>query len=289
MTSRLCPIVIISGLSGSGKSVALNALEDKDYYCVDNLPGGLLPDLLDEIRRQPERYRRVAIGIDARTGPDGLEKLGKLLEAPREHPELRLLFLTATRSVLVRRFSETRRRHPLAAAGGLDEAIRQEKTLMEPIRQLADWVIDTSETNIHQLRRQAWRQVGGSSEDSPAVLVLESFAFKKGVPRDAELLFDARCLPNPYWEPALRPRTGLDPDVQDYLSGHPRVEALSADLLGLIERWQTALFEDQRSLLTVAIGCTGGQHRSVYLVERLGEALRQQGINVMISHRELER
>ncbi|MGY6629576.1 MAG: RNase adapter RapZ [Wenzhouxiangella sp.] len=287
--SRLCPIVIISGLSGSGKSVALNALEDKNYYCVDNLPGGLLADLLDEIRRQPERYPRVAIGIDARTGPDGLEKLQRLLESRQDDPDLKLLFLTAERPVLVRRFSETRRRHPLASVGGLDEAIRQEKTLMAPIRGLADWVIDTSETNIHQLRRQTWRQIGGASEDSPATLVLESFAFKKGVPRDAEMLFDARCLPNPYWEPDLRPRTGLDPDVQAYLGGNERVEALYADLLGMIQRWQPALFEDQRSLLTVAIGCTGGQHRSVYLVDRLGQALRDEGVAVVVNHRELDK
>lgn len=287
--SRLCPIVIISGLSGSGKSVALNALEDKNYYCVDNLPGGLLADLLDEIRRQPERYPRVAIGIDARTGPDGLEKLQRLLESRQDDPDLKLLFLTAGRPVLVRRFSETRRRHPLASVGGLDEAIRQEKTLMAPIRALADWVIDTSETNIHQLRRQTWRQIGGASEDSPATLVLESFAFKKGVPRDAEMLFDARCLPNPYWEPDLRPRTGLDPDVQAYLGGNERVEALYADLLGMIQRWQPALFEDQRSLLTVAIGCTGGQHRSVYLVDRLGQALRDEGVAVVVNHRELDK
>ena len=286
--SRLCPIVIISGLSGSGKSVALNALEDKNYYCVDNLPGGLLADLLEEIRRQPERYPRVAIGIDARTGPDGLEKLQRLLESRADDPGLKLLFLTAERPVLVRRFSETRRRHPLASVGGLDEAIRQEKALMAPIRSLADWVIDTSETNIHQLRRQTWRQIGGASEDSPATLVLESFAFKKGVPRDAEMLFDARCLPNPYWEPALRPRTGLDPEVQAYLSGNERVEALYADLLALIRRWQPALFEDQRSLLTVAIGCTGGQHRSVYLVNRLGQALRDDGVAVVVNHRELD-
>ena len=286
--SRLCPIVIISGLSGSGKSVALNALEDKNYYCVDNLPGGLLADLLEEIRRQPERYPRVAIGSDARTGPDGLEKLQRLLESRADDPGLKLLFLTAERPVLVRRFSETRRRHPLASVGGLDEAIRQEKALMAPIRTLADWVIDTSETNIHQLRRQTWRQIGGASEDSPATLVLESFAFKKGVPRDAEMLFDARCLPNPYWEPALRPRTGLDPEVQAYLSGNERVEALYADLLALIRRWQPALFEDQRSLLTVAIGCTGGQHRSVYLVNRLGQALRDDGVAVVVNHRELD-
>ncbi len=285
--NRLCPIVIISGLSGSGKSVALNALEDKNYYCVDNLPGGLLADLLGEIRRQPERYPRVAIGIDARTGPDGLEKLQRLLESRQDDPGLKLLFLTADRPVLVRRFSETRRRHPLASVGGLDEAIRQEKALMAPIRALADWAIDTSETNIHQLRRQTWRQIGGASEDSPATLVLESFAFKKGVPRDAEMLFDARCLPNPYWEPELRPRTGLDPEVQAYLGGNPRVEALYADLLAMIQRWQPALFEDQRSLLTVAIGCTGGQHRSVYLVNRLGEALRDAGVAVVVNHREL--
>lgn len=282
------PIVVISGLSGSGKSVALNALEDLSYYCVDNLPGGLLPDLLDEVREHPDRYPRVAIGIDARTGPDGLDKLISLFDSKPDDGLFRVLFLDADQSVLIRRFSETRRRHPLAGSGGLAAAIDSERKLLKPVRDLADWVIDTSESNIHQLRRQVWRTVGQISEPTIQSVVLESFAFKRGVPRDVDLVFDARCLPNPHWETELRARTGLDPEVADFLSGHERVQAFYQDVLGFVQRWLPALAEDQRSLLTVAIGCTGGQHRSVWLANEIGLALRREGHSVVITHRELE-
>ena len=289
MSASGVPILIISGLSGSGKSVALNALEDLSYYCVDNLPGGLLADLLKEVRGQTTRYPKVAIGIDARTGPDGLERLQRLFDENREGEPLKLLFLEADKPILIRRFSETRRRHPLSTDGGLEAAVGLEAELMAPIRERADWVINTSESNIHQLRRQVWRTVGESGEQDSQSIVLESFAFKHGVPRDVDMVFDARCLPNPHWEPELKPRTGLDPEVRTWLGENQRVSDYFEELLGFIQRWSPALFEDQRSLLTVAIGCTGGQHRSVYLVERLGEALRALGQPVVVSHRELEK
>ncbi|MEN1726804.1 MAG: RNase adapter RapZ [Pseudomonadota bacterium] len=282
------PIIVISGLSGSGKSVALHALEDLSYYCVDNLPGGLLADLIETVRNQPDRYPYVAIGIDARTGPDGLEKLMRLFEDQTDDQSFRVLFLDADQRVLVRRFSETRRRHPLAGAGGLEEAIATERALLEPLRQRSDWVVDTSETNIHQLRRQIWRSVGQIKEPEIPSVVIESFAFKRGVPRDVDLVFDARCLPNPHWEPELRARTGLDPEVADYLSANPRVQDFREDVLGFIRRWLPALAEDQRSLLTIGIGCTGGQHRSVWLASELGRALRDDGQSVVIAHREME-
>lgn len=289
MGNDSAPLVIISGLSGSGKSVALNALEDLSYYCVDNLPGGLLADLLDEIAAQPERYPRVAVGIDARTGPDGLERLAILLDTLPRSQTARLLFMEAATPVLIRRFSETRRRHPLAATGGLEMAVKSERSLMAPVRERADWIIDTSETNIHQLRRQIWRNVAGVSGERVQGVVLESFAFKRGVPRDADLMFDARCLPNPYWEPGLKARTGLDPEVVAYLEGSERVRQFREDLLGLLGRWLPALMEDQRALLTVAIGCTGGQHRSVYLVDSLARALKNEGWSVTVTHRELDK
>ncbi len=289
MSSIQPPILIISGLSGSGKSVALRALEDLGYYCVDNLPGGLLADLLEEVRGQSDRYPKVAIGIDARTGPDGLDRLRRLFDDTRAEQALRLLFLEADRPILIRRFSETRRRHPLSADGGLAGAVALEADMMAPIRERADWVINTSESNIHQLRRQIWRTVGDSGEQDSQSIVLESFAFKHGVPRDVDLVFDARCLPNPHWEPELKPRTGLDPEVRAYLGDSERVNAFADELLAFIQRWSPALFEDQRSLLTIAIGCTGGQHRSVYLVERLAEHLRSAGRSVVVSHRELEK
>jgi len=282
------PIVVISGLSGSGKSVALHALEDLSYYCVDNLPGGLLADLIDEVRGQPERYPKVAIGIDARTGPDGLERLINLFDRSSDENAFRVVFLDADQRVLVRRFSETRRRHPLAGKAGLEAAISSERELLEPIRQRADAVVDTSETNIHQLRRQIWRSVGQTDEPQIPSVVLESFAFKRGVPRDVDLVFDARCLPNPHWEPELRARTGLDADVADFLSAHPIVRDFREDVLTFIRRWLPALAEDQRSLLTIGIGCTGGQHRSVWLASELGRSLEGDGHSVVVAHRELE-
>jgi UPF0042 nucleotide-binding protein len=286
--TRTHPIVVISGLSGSGKSVALHALEDLSYYCVDNLPGGLLADLIDEVRSQPDRYPRVAIGIDARTGPDGLDKLLGLFDRISDKDAFRVVFLDADQRVLVRRFSETRRRHPLAGSAGLEAAISSERELLEPIRERADAVVDTSETNIHQLRRQIWRSVGQGNESRVPSLVLESFAFKRGVPRDVDLVFDARCLPNPHWETALRARTGLDADVGDYLSAHQIVQDFRDDVLAFIRRWLPALAEDQRSIVTVGIGCTGGQHRSVWLASELGRALEGDGHSVVVAHRELE-
>ncbi len=283
------PIVVISGLSGSGKSVALHALEDLSYYCVDNLPGGLLADLIDEVRGQPERYPKVAIGIDARTGPDGLERLINLFDRSSDENAFRVVFLDADQRVLVRRFSETRRRHPLAGKAGLEAAISSERELLEPIRQRADAVVDTSETNIHQLRRQIWRSVGQTDEPQIPSVVLESFAFKRGVPRDVDLVFDARCLPNPHWEPELRARTGLDADVAEFLSAHPIVRDFREDVLTFIRRWLPALAEDQRSLLTIGIGCTGGQHRSVWLASELGRSLASDGHSVVVAHRELEK
>ncbi len=281
-------LIIISGLSGSGKTVALHALEDLGYYCVDNLPGNLLPELANEVRSQPERYPRVAIGIDARSGPEGLGRLPSLLEALPGDPGFRLLFLDTDEKVLIRRFSETRRRHPLSDLGGLETAISAERELLAPIREKADWIIDTSESNLHQLRRQVWRTIGITENESVQSVVLESFAFKRGVPRDVDMVFDARCLPNPHWQPGLRAHTGLEASVQEYLERHEIVDAFCDDVLAFVKRWLPALAEDQRSLVTIAVGCTGGQHRSVYVIDRIGNALRAQGLRVLVSHRELE-
>jgi UPF0042 nucleotide-binding protein len=282
-------MVVISGLSGSGKSLALNALEDFGYYCVDNLPGGLLASLVGEIRARPQRYPRVAIGIDARTGEDGLERLIALLDELPHPAEFRLLFLEAEPAVIARRFSETRRRHPLADSGGLQAAITDEQRLMAPLRERADWIIDTSETNVHQLRRQVLRRIGHADGVGIQTLVLESFGFKKGIPPDVDFVFDARCLPNPHWVAELRPRTGLDAEVRRWLEEHESVLAFRDDLTAFIQRWLPAMAKDQRSLLTIAIGCTGGQHRSVYLIDQLGRALSGCASRLMINHRELEK
>jgi RNase adapter protein RapZ len=281
------PLIIISGLSGSGKTVALHALEDLGYYCVDNLPGNLLPALASEVRSQPDRYPRVAIGIDARSGPEGLERLPELLASLSGDRPFRLLFLDTDSRVLIRRFSETRRRHPLADLGGVEAAIEAERGLLAPIRERADWIIDTSENNIHQLRRQVWRAIGVTDNESVQSLVLESFAYKRGVPRDVDMVFDARCLPNPHWQPGLRAHTGLEEPVREYLEAQPIVDDFCNDVLAFVRRWLPALAEDQRSLVTVAIGCTGGQHRSVYIVDRIARKLREEGVRVLVSHREL--
>ncbi len=288
MSTQSVPMLVISGLSGSGKSLALNALEDLGYYCIDNLPGGLLAGLVDEIRSSPSRYARVAIGIDARTGADGLERLIALLDDNADDLGFRLLFLEADTAVLARRFSETRRRHPLADSSGLEAAIANERQLLSPLRDRADWIINTTETNVHQLRRQVLRSVGQAGSGGLQSVVLESFGFKNGVPLDVDFVFDARCLPNPYWIPELRPRTGLDSEVRAWLETHERVERFYSDVLDFVRRWMPAMSEDQRSLLTIAIGCTGGQHRSVYLVDRMGSALQTDGQRVIISHRELK-
>ncbi|MFW5926694.1 MAG: RNase adapter RapZ [Wenzhouxiangella sp.] len=287
MTEQGLSLIIISGLSGSGKTVALHALEDLGYYCVDNLPGALLPELAREVRSQPGRYPRVAIGIDARSGPEGLERLPELLESLPGDTGFRLLFLDTEENVLIRRFSETRRRHPLSDIGGLEAAIEAERKLLAPIRERADWIIDTSESNIHQLRRQVWRTTGLADNIAAQSLVLESFAYKRGVPRDVDMVFDARGLPNPHWQPGLRAHSGLEPEVGEFLAQHEIVDEFCTDVLDFLRRWLPVLAEDQRSLVTVAIGCTGGQHRSVYLVDRIGTELRREGMRVLISHREL--
>jgi len=279
------PLILVSGLSGSGKSVALNALEDHGYYCVDNLPSAMLPSLAELVDTRPDRYRHVAIGVDARAGADELSALpgrigGLSVEAC-------VLFLTASSDVLIQRFSETRRLHPLGAERTLSRAIEEERRLLQPLAARATHVIDTSSTNIHELRRRVWRLLGSESGATIRNLVLESFAFKKGVPRDVDLVFDARCLPNPHWVPSLRAATGLERPVREYLAGEEMVGAFLDDVDGFVRRWLPAWAGEQRSHLTIAIGCTGGRHRSVYLVDELAARWRTNGLQVATHHREL--
>lgn len=282
---RIQPLILISGLSGSGKSVALNALEDHGYYCVDNLPGALLPGLAEHIQSEPKRYQRLAVGIDARAGPEELARFPGLiagLELPTE-----LIFLTAENEVLIRRFSETRRRHPLGSDRTLGQAIEEERRVMEPLAEQAAHVIDTSESNIHELRRRIHHLVKPAVAQRISSLVLESFAFKKGVPRDVDLVFDARCLPNPHWQPELRACTGLERPVRDFLAAEPLVGEFADDVDRFVRRWLPVWAEEQRSHLTIAIGCTGGKHRSVYLVDELAGRWRDAGLEVATHHREL--
>ncbi|HLF31605.1 MAG TPA: RNase adapter RapZ [Xanthomonadales bacterium] len=281
-------LVLVSGLSGGGKTTALHALEDLGYYCVDNLPAALLPEFAHQLRGDPALYTRVSLGIDARAGGPELERIPAWLdELTASGLPNQLLFLTADTKAIIKRFSETRRRHPLTRdQHALPEAIEREKVLLGPLQVRADWVIDTSEINIHQLRRQVWKCIG--TEDQSMTVVLESFAFKRGVPQDIDFLFDARHLPNPYWVDELRNLSGLEKPVRDWLEQDETVGMLFDDILGLLTRWLPEIRKSQRSYVTIGIGCTGGRHRSVYLVDRLAANLRQKFSPVVVHHREIE-
>jgi len=264
-------LVIVSGLSGSGKSVALHMLEDLDYYCIDNIPAGLLPMFISHtVRSQEATYGSTAVGVDARNRPAEIASVPKLVEElKRSGVDCEVLFLRADEDALLKRYSETRRRHPLSREGtGLIEAIRQERSLLEPIADAADLVIDTTRTSVHELRELIRQRVAGRSEDRMSIL-FESFAFRHGVPDDADYVFDVRSLPNPYWEPGLARMTGRDGAVVEFLERHDSVNKMFNDIAGFLEHWIPDLIRTNRSYLTIAIGCTGGQHRSVYLVERL--------------------
>jgi UPF0042 nucleotide-binding protein len=281
-------VIIVSGLSGGGKSTALNALEDLGYYCIDNLPAALLNDLEPQIRADPALYQKVALGIDARARGSGLKDIPAWMDGiERDDLRCELLFLTSDRATLIKRFSETRRRHPLTQGEKLlPEAIDQEMEILETLRNRADWVIDSSDTNIHQLRRQVWNCVGPGTQGM--TLVLESFAFKQGVPQDVDFVFDARNLPNPYWQEDLREFSGQDPRVSQWLEQYGDVTRMADDILGFLRTWLPGFEKAQRSYVTVGIGCTGGQHRSVYLAERLAAALREHFPGVLLDHRDLK-
>ena len=279
-------IIIVSGMSGGGKSTALNALEDLGYYCIDNLPGALLPYFGPQISANPKLYKKVALGIDARSRESDLQVVLDWMFSLRETGlNCRLLFITAEKPVLIKRFSETRRRHPLTGSDKiLPDAIENETQLLVLLRQSSDLVIDSSHTNIHQLRRQVWNFVDRRSSDM--TIVLQSFAYKQGVPQDADFIFDARTLPNPYWQAELKELTGMDESVRLWLGDDEQVIKMSQDIENFMRTWLTAFQEAQRSYVTICIGCTGGKHRSVYLAERLAESLGKDHENVLVHHRE---
>ena len=284
-------LVIVSGRSGSGKSTALHQLEDLGYYCVDNLPVGLLPALVDSFSYSDSDggTRRLAVGIDARNRSGDLLRYPEIAHTLRSRgcdPEI--VYLDAHDDILLARFSSTRRRHPLSnAQRSLPEAIAYERELLDPLATLADLRLDSSSLSVHDLRETLRTRL--EPNHLPQTVLVESFGFKHGVPLDADLVFDARCLPNPHWEADLRDLTGKDQPVIDYLDGQPQVEALYLDIYGFLLRWLPELGASDRSYVTVAIGCTGGQHRSVYLVERLARALREELGVLQVRHRELDR
>lgn len=282
-------LIIISGLSGSGKSVALHTLEDLGFYCIDNLPVGLLGEFGRHITETgPRSGERYAVGIDARNNPDDLARFPQILDELAErgiHSEI--LYLEAARDTLIRRFSETRRRHPLSNDQvPLAEAIALEAKLLAPILARADLTIDTTQTTLHQLRELVRERLDQRTEGRLSLLFL-SFGYKHGVPRDADYVFDVRCLPNPHWEPVLRPQTGRDVDVRAYLDAQPPVERMYGQIRDFVGDWLPSFERENRSYLTVAIGCTGGQHRSVYIAERLGRHFEQHHQHVLVRHREL--
>ena len=281
---------IISGLSGSGKSVALNALEDMDYYCIDNLPVGLLEAFASEIREQTlADGRNVGVGIDARNHPDQLSNFPNIIASLRSKGiNCNILFLQADDATLLKRFSETRRKHPLSGTGTpLADAIELERKLLGPITANADMFIDTSRTNVHQLRSLVMESLG-KNEKSGFSMLLRAFGYKHGIPGDADFVFDARCLPNPHWQTGLRNLTGRDKPVADYLEKEEIARLYYQHLEDFLTSWVPRFQADNRSYLSIAIGCTGGQHRSVYLVEKLSRELGSQLCDIVTRHRELE-
>lgn len=284
-------LIVVSGLSGSGKSVALHMLEDLGYYCVDNIPAGLLPMFIAHTVRSNEvTYQRTAVGVDARNQPTEIASVPKLLaELKRSGLECEVLFLRAEEEALLKRYSETRRRHPLSRDNlGLAEALACERQLLEPIANAADLVMDTTRTSVHALRELVRQRVGERTSGGLHIL-FESFAYRHGLPGDADFVFDARTLPNPHWEPELQHLTGRDDRVVEFLERHAPVARMLEDIIRFLEHWIPEFERANRSYLTIAIGCTGGQHRSVYLVERLAAHFTSRYPQVLAKHQVVDR
>jgi RNase adapter protein RapZ len=284
-------LIIVSGLSGSGKSVALHMLEDMDFYCVDNIPAALLkPFISHTVRGMGDTYPRIAVGLDARNRANEIETIPALVgELRRSGIDCEVLYLHAAEEVLLKRFAETRRKHPLVTGEvGLREAIASERRLLEPVITAADWVIDTSNMGVHALR-ELIRERMDRRHEGRLSLMFESFGYKHGIPGDADFVFDVRSLPNPYWEHALRGLTGRDPAVIEYLAGYASVRSMIADLTAFLEKRVGEFSQANRSYLTIAIGCTGGQHRSVYIAEQLAEHFRRAHPQVLTRHDTLQK
>jgi UPF0042 nucleotide-binding protein len=282
-------LIIISGRSGSGKSTALHQLEDQGYYCIDNLPVALLPDLMTEVDRSEfNHFQGAAVCIDARNAWKDLENFTAILDSLPPSVSYRVLFLDAQDATLIKRFSETRRRHPLSNEHrALAEAIEVERGLLEPIFNAATLILDTSQMTIYELRDAVRQQLVAGSAGVMSIL-FQSFGFKRGVPTDADLVFDVRMLPNPHWVSGLRLKTGLDPEVARFLESQALSEQLYGDIVDFLDTWLPRYAESDRSYMTVALGCTGGQHRSVYLANRLFTHYRQHYEQVHVRHRELQ-
>lgn len=280
-------LVIVTGLSGAGKSIALDTLEDLGFYCVDNLPIPLLPALADEFRKNANRNRLYAVGIDARSNPQQLRQLPELLQTLKTQGfEYEIFYLDADDDILIQRYSETRRKHPLTeATSSLPKAIQVERSLLAPLMEQADLRIDTSSTHIHQLRAILHDRFQHRHKDRLSLQFM-SFGFKYGTPNDADFIFDVRCLPNPHWQPELRDLTGRDDKVVNFLEHSAMVLDMKADILAFLEKWITAFEREGRSYLTIALGCTGGRHRSVYMAEALAAHFTEGNHSVSLRHRQ---
>ena len=285
-------IFIVSGLSGSGKTIALNALEDEGYYCIDNLPVGLLSVAVQNLTDKPSAsYKEVALGIDSRSGTEDLHALEQVVKSIKSNGhDVAVIYLQASEDVIIKRFSETRRKHPLTHEGlSLLEAIHTEKTMLEEVAALADLAIDSSRLNVHELTLLVHERTHPERLAGKLSLLVQSFGFKHGVPLDSDFVFDLRCLPNPFWEPKLRSYTGLDKPIREYLEGNEDVEEMFDYLNRFMLHCVPRFVASNRSYVTLSVGCTGGRHRSVYIAERLGESLSKEfGRAINVQHRELQ-
>lgn len=281
-------LIIVSGRSGSGKSSALHVLEDSGFTCVDNLPASLLPAFISQTRSQ-QAAKKVAVSIDARNVWQDFDVFPSIIASSHlEGLDCTVIFLDARDDVLIQRFSETRRKHPLSNdQTDLREAVLKERELLAPILNVADLVVDSSELSLHELRDVVKKRITGDA--GGMAILFESFGFKHGVPIDADVVFDVRCLPNPYWKPQLRPYSGLDQPVIDYLSQDDDVNAMINDIMTYLKAWLPRFEASNRSYFTVAIGCTGGQHRSVFVSESLYKLCSKTFKNTLVRHRELSR
>jgi UPF0042 nucleotide-binding protein len=278
-------IIFVSGLSGAGKSIVLHTLEDLDFYCIDNFPIGLLQNFSQQLTHYPDW---IAIGINARSQESLIASISNFIDEFRKSKiNTELIYLEADNDTLIKRYSETRRKHPFSDENlPLNDAINNEHNLLISLAEKADFKIDTSHTTIHDLRKLIGQRVVGRNYNSLSIQ-LESFGYKFGNPRDADFQFDVRCLPNPYWEKNLRIFSGKDQKVIEFLEQQPLVTLMSNQLVGFLSEWLKHFEAENRSYLTIAIGCTGGRHRSVYLVDKLGESIRSTGRQVIIKHRDL--
>ena len=281
-------LVIISGRSGSGKSTALRQLEDEGFYCIDNLPAALLPALLERVRHDEFGSKGLAICIDARNAHRNLGDFPSLLAKIPDSLNTDVIYLDADDDSLIRRFSKTRRKHHLSSGKTtISEAMKAERSILEPIHAATSRRIDTSEMTIYELRSTI-RECFADTTEGDIIILFQSFGFKGGLPGDADLVYDVRVLPNPHWEPDLRDKTGKDPEVAAFLASKPGVEAMFNSISSYLDKWLPQYRDNSRSYITVALGCTGGQHRSVYLAERLYRHYSPLYPEVNIRHRELQ-